>query len=43
LSKAVNTFVSIQPKLEKLRNLPSMTGIANDSEKIIEGVKEQVF
>uniref|UniRef100_A0A915LED6 Vacuolar protein sorting-associated protein 51 homolog n=1 Tax=Meloidogyne javanica TaxID=6303 RepID=A0A915LED6_MELJA len=40
-SKAVNTFVSIQPKLEKLKNLPSMAGIASDSEKIMEGVKKQ--
>uniref|UniRef100_A0A914MDI1 Vacuolar protein sorting-associated protein 51 homolog n=1 Tax=Meloidogyne incognita TaxID=6306 RepID=A0A914MDI1_MELIC len=41
-SKAVNTFVSIQPKLEKLKNLPSMAGIASDSEKIMEGVKKQL-
>uniref|UniRef100_A0A1I8BTD2 Vacuolar protein sorting-associated protein 51 homolog n=1 Tax=Meloidogyne hapla TaxID=6305 RepID=A0A1I8BTD2_MELHA len=42
MSKAVNTYVSIQPKLEKLKNLPSMSGIASDSEKIIEGVKKQL-
>lgn len=41
LTKAVDTYLAIRPKLEKFRDIPSIGGISKDVEEIIEGIKEQ--
>ena len=42
LGKAVDAYVAVRPKLEKFRDIPSMSGIAKDAEQIVDGLKNQV-